>query len=132
MKNKSGFFTRSLACTKAMDEGRYSIRFRCSEHDAWQTGVEWHHGGSGIIAFFPQNENETKTIQNLKNVLGKRTIKTKSAAWRYLEQHNTADGTFEFAAKKGKFGWFKCGYGQPDIIFKISDKTAAEEIEKII
>ena len=111
MKNKSGFYVRSMACNDAINEGKESISFRCPESEARCTGVEWHHGGSGIIAFFPSNEEQRERVMNLRDELSKRVIKSKKAAIAYLEQ---TTGDYKIPYKVGKYGKFFSFWGKPD------------------
>ena len=130
MKNRGGFYTRSAQCRAAMEEGRESLSFRCSEIDAKLTGVEWHHGGSGVIAFFPKDENERQKIEGLRNELKSRTIKTKKAAIEYLK---STSGDYVIPYKVGKYGKFFNFWGEPDGELSISTEDSNfEAIRKLL
>lgn len=111
MKNRMGFYVKSSACKEAEELGKKKIAIKCTESDAWRIGVEWHHGGSGIIAFFPKNEEEEQRVASLKSELKNRTIKTKKAALEYLE---SASGDYKIPYKMGKYGKFFSFWGEAD------------------
>lgn len=106
-----GFYTKSSACKEAEEQGKKKIAIKCTESDAWRIGVEWHHGGSGIIAFFPKNEEQEGRVLSLKSELKKRTIKTKKAALEYLEK---SSGDYKVPYKEGKYGKFFNFWGEAD------------------
>lgn len=115
MKNRAGFYTRSSACNEAINSGCEAIAFRCSESAARSLGVEWHHGGSGIIAFFPESDSERERVLELKNG---RKIKSKAAAIRYLE---STSGNYKIPYKLGKYGKFFNFWGDPDGYLSIDE-----------
>lgn len=132
MKNKAGFYIKSLNCQNCENLGMEKISFRCTEGHARQTGVEWHHGGAGIIAFFPKDEKEEKIVKKLKDDLKNRQIKSKKAAWEFLEKNNCENGKYKIEAKIGKYGYFIPSFGEPDVIFKINDWEIYCEIYTIL
>lgn len=111
MRNRKGFYTKSVACVEAEESGKNKVSFRCPEAEAWGCGVEWHHGGSGIIAFFPKDDAEMDKVLNLREQLVKRQIKSKKDAIEYLE-HST--GSYKIPYKVGKYGKFFNFLGEPD------------------
>lgn len=118
MKNRHGFYIKSLNCRQAEAEGRDKISFRCTEAEARGLGVEWHHGGSGIIAFFPENDAQKQRVLDLKKALTCRKIKTKREALAYLE---TTTGNFKIPYKIGKYGKFFDFWGEEDGYLSIDE-----------
>ena len=132
MKNSKGFYIRSAACRAAEEDGKMCINFKCPEQEARYLfpAVEWHHGGAGVIAFFPANEKEIEAVQNLRERLRNRTIKSKKAAIEYLRQ---SSGDFEIPYKIGKYGEFFNFWGEPDGTFSIStDDPNFEAIRSLL
>lgn len=132
MKNAKGFYIKSAACRAAEEDGKKSITFKCPEQEARQLypAVEWHHGGAGVIAFFPANDEEEAAVQNLRERLSKRSIKSKKAAIEYLRQ---SSGDFEIPYKIGKYGEFFNFWGEPDSSFSISsDDSNFEAIRSLL
>ena len=123
MKNKSGFYIKSAACKEAVEKGLEGISFRCTESQAWDTVIEWHHGGSGIIAFFPKNKEEKAKIKDLQKSIKNQAIKSKAAFWRVVAKDENRGKDYGYGtidAKQGKYGWFACSYGEPDAVFGLT------------
>lgn len=113
MKNSKGFYIKSAACRAAEEDGKMCISFKCPEQEArcLFPAVEWHHGGAGVIAFFPANEKEVEAVQNLRR----------------------SSGDFEIPYKIGKYGEFFKFWGKPDGSFTISsDDPNFEAIRSLL
>lgn len=114
-------------------------------------GIEWHHAaghssGRERISFYPKNAEETTAINRLivavkqhkadlaaknKALKAQNLPTSKAALWRHLEENGKQDMNFgSVAYKNGKFGKFKCAYGEPDGVYYYDSAAIAEIASK--
>lgn len=106
MKNSKGFYIKSAACRAAEEDGKMCISFKCPEQEARALYplVEWHHGGAGVIAFFPANEKEVEASVQLRakklrlNICGNRKVILKFR----IKSENTANFSIFGATLTGR------------------------------
>jgi len=104
-------------------------RYLAHDAEAFDTAVEWHHLAGDLIGFYPSDAGAVERVVQFiakcharaaaakVNSLG---IKSKAAAWRYIEKHHDAAvdvGHGSMPVKYGKFGPFVPSFGKADCYY---------------
>jgi len=124
-------------------------RLLLSDGEASCTGVEWHHLAGDCLGFYPRSHEEVARVaalidrctarerQKKDNALG---IKSKAAAWRYIEaqrekQSGSEDKGFgSIDIMYGKYGPFVPSFGDPDAVYffqSLEEKNSITNFIKI-
>jgi len=122
-------------------------RLLLSDGEASGAGVEWHHLAGDCLGFYPKSHEEVARVAALidrctareldkkNNALG---IKSKAAAWRYIEaqreKHLGSEdkGLGAVRIKYGKFGPFVPAFGDPDAVYFFQSLEEKNSITKFL
>ena len=122
-------------------------RLLLSDGEASCTGVEWHHLAGDCLGFYPRSHEEVARVAALidrctarerdkkNNALG---IKSKAAAWRYIEAQrekhlggeNKGFGSIDIMY--GKYGPFVPAFGEPDAVYFFQSSEEKNSIAKFL
>ena len=121
MKNKAGFYTTSARCAELGGEAAAAAcilqrDLDAADIDPWEI-CEWHHASGNRLAFFPDTDDDHKRLVAAVKKLaaqkkGDDLPRSKAAVWRGLLTEDAGFGGVDY--KEGKYGKFRCDYGEPD------------------